>query len=197
MRRHPPYLIWPWDGIKLLLTFAALAAVFAGILSQRPLPARSRLAATAIPSPLPAVATRPSATPTRLPQPATPTALPTKSPTPSPTATLTPTPTPAATVAPATPTPAGTILAITWPEPGTTLRTPRPIFRGMGRPGDAITILDGETELGMTSVDAGGRWRFVVAEPLAAGEHIIRAVVKDEQGRVVLESAPLKVAIAP
>lgn len=201
MRRRPPYLIWPLDGIKLLLTFAALVAVFAGVWAQGSPSAQPRPTATVLaPSTRAAVLTptrRPTATSTPQPTPM-PIVSPTVSPTAPPTATPTPTSMPTAVASPTVrPTLGEAALAITWPEPETTLRTPRPIFRGTGRPGDTVTILDGETALGTTLVDASGRWRFVVAEPLAAGEHVLRAVVKDDQGKVSLESSPLKVSIAP
>ncbi|MCC7355124.1 MAG: hypothetical protein IT330_15375 [Anaerolineae bacterium] len=250
MRERPPYLIWPLDGVKLLLTFAALVLVFISVLTQRTQSAQPRPISTVAVTPTrPAVvasmtvptATRPPATATQLPtptlaptktpqptaaptQPATrvptaaptvtlvPTQPPTQAPTLAPTATPVPTqaptlaptqaPTLAPTVAPTTvptsqPTPGAGAFAVTLPESGATLRTPRPIFIGVGRSGDVVTVLDGQRTLGTTTIDARGRWRFVTPEDLPAGEHTINFQVRNAQGELQRDALPLKIVIAP
>jgi hypothetical protein len=259
MRERPPYLIWPLDGIKLILTFVALVIVFASVLTQKTTSAQPRPLGTPAASPTrvvvatptaiatatqPPAATKPTtptiepiatlkpavaptkpptSTPrntptvvaTATPQPTqAPTSVPTQAPTLAPTVaptqapTLVPTqePTVVPTVAPATattsaptaqPTGAAGTFAITLPEPGATLRTPRPIFIGVGRAGDTVTVMDGQVILGTTTIDARGRWRFVTPQELAAGDHTINFQVKNGQGELQGEMIPLKIIIAP
>lgn len=238
MRERPPYLIWPLDGVKLLITFAVLFLIFISVLTQGTLSAQPRPISTVAVSPTrqvivaptlaptatrpPATATQPSAptavptktlpptlAPTQTPTIApTATPLPTKPPTIAPTATPKPTqaptlapttpPTPEPTTAPTTqPTPGASAFAVTLPEPGATLRGTRPIFIGVGRAGDVVTVLDGQRVLGTATVDARGRWRFVTPEDLAAGEHTINFQVRNSQGELQAEAPPLKIVIAP
>ena len=216
MRERPPYLIWPLDGIKLLLTFAVLFLVLISILTQGTPSAQPRPISTVAASPTrqvivapttaptvtrpPATATRPAAPTTAPTKTLQPTLAPTEPPTTVPTATPVPTqaPTLAPTAAPtAQQTPAAGTFAVTLPEPGATLRTTRPIFVGIGRAGDVVTVLDDQRILGTATVDARGRWRFVTPEDLAAGEHTINFQLRNSQGELQAETLSLKIVIAP
>lgn len=209
MRERPPYLIWPLDGIKLLLTFAVLFLVLISILTQGTLSAQPRpISTVAVPptrqvivapttAPTATRSTAPTTAPTKTLQP---TLVPTEPPTTAPTATpvpmqapiLTPTATPTAQQTPAT-----GAFAVTLPEPGATLRTTRPIFVGIGRAGDVVTVLDDQRILGTATVDARGRWRFVTPEDLARGEYTINFQLRNSQGELQAETLSLKIVIAP
>ncbi|WP_454055924.1 Ig-like domain-containing protein [Cupriavidus sp. Marseille-Q8015] len=63
----------------------------------------------------------------------------------------------------------------------------RPEIQGTGTVGATVTVLDGTTTLGTTTVDESGRWSFTPATDLADGAHAITATVTDASGTV---SAP-------
>ncbi|MBK5145606.1 Biofilm associated protein A, partial [Budviciaceae bacterium BWR-B9] len=63
----------------------------------------------------------------------------------------------------------------------------QPTFTGEGEPGNTITIIDNDKELGTTIVDDNGQWTFTPDEPLDEGDHSVVAKETDEAGN---ESKP-------
>ena len=71
------------------------------------------------------------------------------------------------------------------------------LLEGIAAPEATIQLYDGETLLGETTADAAGRWRFQVPAPLAAGEHALRTVVLDAEGKEVAVSEPVALTVRP
>ncbi|CAG9169878.1 Ig-like domain-containing protein [Cupriavidus pampae] len=63
----------------------------------------------------------------------------------------------------------------------------RPEFQGTGKSGSTITVFDGSTSLGTTTVDGSGKWTFTPSGELGQGSHSITATARDLAGNV---SAP-------
>ncbi|HEY1608214.1 MAG TPA: Ig-like domain-containing protein, partial [Paraburkholderia sp.] len=59
--------------------------------------------------------------------------------------------------------------------PGEATDDPMPVFVGTGVAGSTVTIYDGATVLGTTTVDDNGNWIFAPSSPLADGEHSLTA----------------------
>ncbi|MFV3412142.1 Ig-like domain-containing protein [Pseudomonas sp. NY15436] len=60
----------------------------------------------------------------------------------------------------------------------------RPEIQGTGKAGSTVTVYDGETRLGTTTVDARGNWTFTPTADLADGAHTISATATDKAGNV-------------
>ncbi len=132
MRERPPYLIWPLDGVKLLITFAVLFLVFVSVLTQGTPSARPQPIGTVTAPPTRQVIVVPTLAPTATRPPATvtptktlqPTLAPTKPPTVAPTATPMPTTAP---TRPPTTAPTATPMPTQAPTPAPTAPpTPEP-----------------------------------------------------------------------
>ncbi|MDE7590816.1 Ig-like domain-containing protein [Enterobacter bugandensis] len=61
----------------------------------------------------------------------------------------------------------------------------RPEFTGSGKPGSVVTVQDGDTVLGSTTVQPDGSWSFRPEEGLGEGEHHITVTAKDPAGNSV------------
>lgn len=57
-----------------------------------------------------------------------------------------------------------------------------PSLKGTGEVGSTITIYDGATPIGTTTVVAGGTWSFPVTQPLSEGSHTLSAIATDAAG---------------
>ncbi|SUX80093.1 large repetitive protein [Citrobacter youngae] len=57
-----------------------------------------------------------------------------------------------------------------------------PSLKGTGEVGSTITIYDGATPIGTTTVVAGGSWSFPVTQPLSEGSHTLSAIATDAAG---------------
>jgi len=67
-----------------------------------------------------------------------------------------------------------------------------PEIKGTGAtPGDTITVIDGTTPLGTTTVQPDGTWTFTPTTPLAEGPHSITTTATDPAGNTSPPSAPL------
>lgn len=60
----------------------------------------------------------------------------------------------------------------------------KPVFSGKGEVGDTITVRDGQTVLGTTTVDANGNWTFTPSQPLSETSHTITITQTDKAGNV-------------
>ncbi|MBB4867628.1 putative RNA-binding protein with TRAM domain [Pseudomonas nitritireducens] len=67
-------------------------------------------------------------------------------------------------------------------EAGGTTDDNQPTLGGKAEPGSVITIKDGDTVLGTTTVDGQGNWSFTPSAPLGEGEHSITAEATDAAG---------------
>ncbi|CAG69594.1 BapA/Bap/LapF family large adhesin [Acinetobacter baylyi] len=89
---------------------------------------------------------------------------------------------------PATPTTAAIITDDKEPitgevKQGGVTNDPTPAITGSGAtPGTTITIYDGDTKLGSTTVGSDGKWSFTPSTPLTDGNHDITYTVKDTAG---------------
>ncbi|MDM0076071.1 Ig-like domain-containing protein [Variovorax sp. J2P1-59] len=59
----------------------------------------------------------------------------------------------------------------------------RPEVLGTGKAGSIVTVYDGDTVLGSTTVDVQGNWTFVPGSDLADGLHRLTAIATDGNGR--------------
>jgi len=57
-----------------------------------------------------------------------------------------------------------------------------PLLKGTGTVDSTITIYDGATPIGTTTVLAGGTWSFQVTQPLSEGPHALSAMATDAAG---------------
>jgi large repetitive protein len=60
----------------------------------------------------------------------------------------------------------------------------KPTFSGKGEVGDTITVYDGQTKLGTTTVDSSGNWSFTPSQPLGDGSHTIIITQTDPAGNL-------------
>ena len=100
---------------------------------------------------------------------------------------------------------APTAPAITSPVSGTNSNDNTPTLSGTGEVGSTVTIYDGTTLIGTTTVDNSGNWTFTPSTPLTDGSHSLTATSTDEGGNtspasnavtfVADTSAPLEPAI--
>ncbi|CAN7196995.1 Ig-like domain-containing protein [Caballeronia sp. LjRoot31] len=79
----------------------------------------------------------------------------------------------------------------------------RPVLTGGGNgtPGDVVTVLDGSTVLGSTTVDTNGNWSFTPEAHLSVGTHSIRTVESNPSAPVITSlvdnQGPLAGNVAP
>ncbi|MCG1037920.1 Ig-like domain-containing protein, partial [Polaribacter sargassicola] len=66
------------------------------------------------------------------------------------------------------------------PIPDTADNTPT--LTGTGEPGSTITLTDGPTTLGTTTVGTDGKWSFTPSTPLGEGSHTIVVTTVDPYG---------------
>ncbi|MHA7845482.1 Ig-like domain-containing protein [Serratia sp. D1N4] len=59
-----------------------------------------------------------------------------------------------------------------------------PTLKGTALPGGTVTVFDGTTVLGTTTVDTNGNWSFTPSTPLSEGNHNLTASVMDSIGQV-------------
>ena len=57
-----------------------------------------------------------------------------------------------------------------------------PLLKGTGVADSTITIYDGATPIGTTTVTSGGSWSFQVTQPLSEGPHALSAIATDKAG---------------
>ncbi|MDH7487439.1 MAG: Ig-like domain-containing protein, partial [Anaerolineae bacterium] len=94
------------------------------------------------------------------------------------------------------PTPVPTPAIVSLPA-GASIGAGEPLLlEGTAAPGATVQLYDGEKLLGETTADAVGRWRFQVPTPLAEGEHVLRTVAVDTEGRKVAASETVTVRVA-
>ncbi len=60
----------------------------------------------------------------------------------------------------------------------------RPTLNGKGEAGDTITVYDGQTKLGTTTVDSSGNWSFTPSQPLSDGPHTLIITQTDLAGNI-------------
>jgi flagellar hook assembly protein FlgD len=70
-----------------------------------------------------------------------------------------------------------------------------PTLTGTAEAGSTITLYDGSTVLGTTTVDAAGNWSFTVSAALADGAHTITATATDAAGNTSATSDVLVLTI--
>ncbi|WP_312026941.1 Ig-like domain-containing protein, partial [Enterobacillus tribolii] len=70
-------------------------------------------------------------------------------------------------------------------NPGDVTNDTRPEITGEGKPGSTVTVKDGETVLGTTTVQPDGSWSFTPEEDLGEGEHSLTATATDKAGNEV------------
>ncbi|WP_447889746.1 Ig-like domain-containing protein, partial [Serratia fonticola] len=75
----------------------------------------------------------------------------------------------------------------------------RPEITGSGKPGSIVTVQDGDTVLGTTTVQPDGSWSFTPESDLGEGEHQITVTAEDAAGnRVTSPSVDFTVdSVAP
>ncbi len=71
----------------------------------------------------------------------------------------------------------------------------RPEIQGTGKSGSTITVFDGTTQLGTTTVDGTGNWSFTPTADLSEGAHSITATARDLAGNVSAPTAPFAFSI--
>ena len=75
--------------------------------------------------------------------------------------------------------------------PGGTTGNPSPVISGTGKPGDIVTVTDGDKPIGSTTVGPDGDWSITPTPPLGEGEHNIGAT---KQTRRLAQPARLRPA---
>jgi VCBS repeat-containing protein len=60
----------------------------------------------------------------------------------------------------------------------------KPTFNGTGEAGDTVTLYDGQTKIGTTTVDSSGNWSFTPSQALGDGPHTITITQTDLAGNV-------------
>ncbi|MDR0806171.1 MAG: Ig-like domain-containing protein [Enterobacteriaceae bacterium] len=71
----------------------------------------------------------------------------------------------------------------------------RPEFSGTGKPGNIITVTDGDEVLGSTTVNPDGTWTFTPEVDLGEGDHSISSVETDPAGNVSKPSDPIEIVV--
>lgn len=81
-------------------------------------------------------------------------------------------------------TPSG-VVALIAPKNGIALSANLPLIQGTGVPGNAVQLILGITrpQIGKTTVEADGVWRYTPTTPLAAGRQSVTMTTKDAQGK--------------
>ncbi|MHA7847653.1 Ig-like domain-containing protein [Serratia sp. D1N4] len=79
-------------------------------------------------------------------------------------------------------------------QPGDVTDDTRPELNGSGKPGSVVTVKDGDTVLGTTTVQPDGSWRFTPETDLGEGNHSLTVTAEDAAGnRVTSPAFELKV----
>ncbi|WP_037407814.1 Ig-like domain-containing protein, partial [Chania multitudinisentens] len=73
--------------------------------------------------------------------------------------------------------------------PGGVTDDTRPELVGSGKPGSVVTVQDGETVLGSTTVGPDGSWRFTPETELGEGSHSLTVTAEDAAGNRVTSPA--------
>lgn len=81
------------------------------------------------------------------------------------------------------------------PTIGAVVAAARPEVVGRAEPGAAIRVYEDTRLIAEATAGPDGRWQAQPEEPLTPGEHLIRAVVVDAEGRLVGESEPVMVVV--
>ena len=99
------------------------------------------------------------------------------------------------TVAPAAPTGVGLTNEDGDPIPsGSSTNTTTPTLEGNGEPGGTVTITDGTTVIGTTTVGGDGTWTYTTP-PLSDGNHSLTTTVTDPAGNTGPASTPVTVTV--
>ncbi|WP_337023665.1 MULTISPECIES: Ig-like domain-containing protein [unclassified Pantoea] len=99
------------------------------------------------------------------------------------------------TVAPAAPTGVGLTNGDGDPIPsGSSTNTTTPTLEGNGEPGGTVTITDGTTVIGTTTVGGDGTWTYTTP-PLSDGNHSLTTTVTDPAGNTGPASTPVTVTV--
>ncbi len=85
--------------------------------------------------------------------------------------------------------------SIETPTAGAVLEAPQPILSGTGEPGTHIRIYANSRPVAEATVNAQGRWKTRLRDPLSPGQYQLRAVVIDAKGKPVAESRPVPVTV--
>ncbi|MCS7221766.1 MAG: Ig-like domain-containing protein [Anaerolineae bacterium] len=75
------------------------------------------------------------------------------------------------------------------------LQEPYPAFSGTGEPGKRVRVYVDTRVVAEAVVDTSGRWEVRLTEPLPPGQHMVRAALVDEGGRLLAESQPLSITV--
>ncbi|WP_431223586.1 Ig-like domain-containing protein [Serratia sp. L9] len=70
-------------------------------------------------------------------------------------------------------------------QPGDVTDDRQPEFTGSGKPGSVVTVKDGDTVLGTTTVQPDGNWSFTPEAELGEGEHTLTVTAEDAAGNTV------------
>ncbi|WP_431223585.1 Ig-like domain-containing protein [Serratia sp. L9] len=70
-------------------------------------------------------------------------------------------------------------------QPGDVTDDRQPEFTGSGKPGSVVTVKDGDTVLGTTTVQPDGSWSFTPEAELGEGEHTLTVTAEDAAGNTV------------
>ena len=77
---------------------------------------------------------------------------------------------------------------------GSSTNNNTPTLSGSGEPGGIVTISDGDTVLGSTTVGTGGTWSYTTP-PLSDGDHSLTSTVTDAAGNTGPASTPVAVTV--
>ncbi|WP_051916832.1 Ig-like domain-containing protein, partial [Serratia sp. Ag1] len=74
-------------------------------------------------------------------------------------------------------------------QPGDVTDDARPELSGSGKPGSVVTVQDGDTVLGSTTVNTNGKWSFTPDTDLGEGNHSLTVTAEDAAGNSVTSPA--------
>ncbi|WP_353236601.1 Ig-like domain-containing protein, partial [Diaphorobacter ruginosibacter] len=74
---------------------------------------------------------------------------------------------------------------------GATTDDATPTLSGTGQAGETVTIYDGDTKIGTTTVGEDGTWSFTPATDLGEGSHSLTSTLTDAAGNTSAKSDPL------
>ncbi|VXC94444.1 hypothetical protein YERSI8AC_250030 [Enterobacterales bacterium 8AC] len=74
-------------------------------------------------------------------------------------------------------------------QPGNVTDDARPELNGSGKPGSVVTVKDGDTVLGTTTVKQDGSWSFTPETDLGDGNHSLTVTAEDTAGNSVTSPA--------
>ena len=78
---------------------------------------------------------------------------------------------------------------------GASTNDQRPTISGSGTPGETITVYDGTTPIGTTTVAPNGSWSFTPTGNLIEGAHTFKYTTTDPAGNVSPDSPPITVVV--